>query len=210
MFGLGAGELILIAVVALLFVGPDKLPQAAKTIGRGIRGLRQQTSDLTRTIEQDTQIGEAVRDLRSALRGEDALPPRPPRVPRPPPVTQTEQPDATAAAAGDGEAPGSQPAPPAADSGHGTPLYTSPADRDGDDAPVARGSMSPAAPAGPTGFAGVSTGTLRDRVSTGTLRDRASSGTLRDRASSAKPAADDSTSESTGGGEPSGSGSAHG
>jgi sec-independent protein translocase protein TatB len=69
MFGLGMGEILLIAVVALLAVGPDRLPQAARSIGRGIRDLRRQTSDLQQVLEQDSQIGDAVRELRSAWYG---------------------------------------------------------------------------------------------------------------------------------------------
>ena len=72
MFGLGAGELIIIAIVALLALGPDKLPEAAKKIGKGIRDLKRQTRDLQETIEHDTEIGGAVRDFKAALRGEDA------------------------------------------------------------------------------------------------------------------------------------------
>jgi sec-independent protein translocase protein TatB len=69
MFGLGMGEILLIAVVALLAVGPDRLPQAARSIGRGIRDLRKQTTDLQQALEQDSQIGDAVRELRSAWYG---------------------------------------------------------------------------------------------------------------------------------------------
>lgn len=64
------GEIILIAVVALLVVGPDRLPSAAKAIGKGIRDLRQQTREFQQTIEKDTEIGGAVRELRTALRGD--------------------------------------------------------------------------------------------------------------------------------------------
>jgi Tat protein translocase TatB subunit len=68
MFGMGMGELLLILVVALLVVGPDKLPQAAKAIGKGIRDFRRHSQELQSTIEQDEKLGEAVRELRSALR----------------------------------------------------------------------------------------------------------------------------------------------
>ncbi len=70
MFGMGMGEILLIAVVALLVVGPDRLPATAKAIGKGIRDLRASTKDLQSTIEQDTQIGDAVRELKGALRGD--------------------------------------------------------------------------------------------------------------------------------------------
>ncbi len=71
MFGLGLGEIILIVIVALLFIGPEKLPEAAKSISKGIRDIRKQTRELRDTIEEDTEFGGAIRDLQSALRGDD-------------------------------------------------------------------------------------------------------------------------------------------
>ena len=76
MFGIGGSEILVILVVALLFLGPDKLPEAAKTISKGIRDLKKQSRALQNQIEGDEQIGGAIRDLKSALRG-DEHPPRP-------------------------------------------------------------------------------------------------------------------------------------
>lgn len=77
MFGIGGSEILVILVVALLFLGPDKLPDAAKTISKGIRDLKRQSRALQNQIEGDEQIGGAIRDLKSALRGDD-FPARPP------------------------------------------------------------------------------------------------------------------------------------
>jgi sec-independent protein translocase protein TatB len=71
MFGMGGSEILVILVVALLFLGPEKLPEAASKISKGIRDLRKQTRELTQTIENDTEIGGAIRDLKSALRGDE-------------------------------------------------------------------------------------------------------------------------------------------
>jgi sec-independent protein translocase protein TatB len=71
MFGMGIGEIVVIIVVALLFIGPEKLPEAAKSLSKGIRDIRKQTRELRDTIEEDTEFGGAIRDLQSALRGED-------------------------------------------------------------------------------------------------------------------------------------------
>jgi sec-independent protein translocase protein TatB len=80
MFGMGGTEILVILIVALLFLGPDKLPEAAKTISKGIRDIKKQSRVFQRTIEDDEHIGGAIRDLRSALRGEDE-PYRPPTKP---------------------------------------------------------------------------------------------------------------------------------
>jgi sec-independent protein translocase protein TatB len=118
MFGMGASEILVILVVALLFLGPEKLPEAAQKISKGIRDLRKQTRELQNTIENDSQIGGAIRDLKSALRGDEPRPTRlqprkePPGVPAPdpdavpPPVPAITQPPA----AGEAEAPAEAPA----------------------------------------------------------------------------------------------------
>jgi sec-independent protein translocase protein TatB len=74
MFGMGMGELVVILIVALLVLGPDKIPDAAKAIGKGMRELRKQTRVVQETLEQDEQLGSTVRDLKSMLRGEDPRP----------------------------------------------------------------------------------------------------------------------------------------
>ena len=71
MFGIGGSEILVILVVALLFLGPDKLPDAAKQISKGIRDLKKQSRVLQQTIENDEHIGGAIRDLKSALRGDE-------------------------------------------------------------------------------------------------------------------------------------------
>src|SRR5882724_11402832 len=77
MFGMGGTEILVILIVALLFLGPDKLPEAAKKISKGIRDIKKQSRVLQQTIEDDEHIGGAIRDLKSALRG-DEIPVRPP------------------------------------------------------------------------------------------------------------------------------------
>jgi sec-independent protein translocase protein TatB len=77
MFGIGGSELVIIAIIALIFLGPDKLPEATKKISRGIRELKKGSRTIQQTIENDEHIGGAIRDLRSALRGEEPAP-RPP------------------------------------------------------------------------------------------------------------------------------------
>lgn len=58
MFGIGVQELIIIAIIALLIVGPKKLPDLAKTLGKGFRDFKNATEGVTE-------------DLKDALKEED-------------------------------------------------------------------------------------------------------------------------------------------
>ena len=118
MFGMGMTEILVILLVAALFLGPEKLPEAATKISKGIRDLRRQQRDLQDTIENDTQIGGAIRDLKSALRGDEIR--RPPVLKKP---AKAEAVAAAAALAGTDaaalpEATGAPDAPPAASTEH--------------------------------------------------------------------------------------------
>jgi sec-independent protein translocase protein TatB len=44
---------VIIAIVALLLLGPDRLPEAAKTLGKGLREIRRATDDLKDQVEQE-------------------------------------------------------------------------------------------------------------------------------------------------------------
>lgn len=83
MFGMGGTEILVILVVAMIFLGPEKLPEAAAKISKGIRDIRKQQRELTQTIENDSEIGGALRELKSALRGDEV---RRPPVRKPPPA----------------------------------------------------------------------------------------------------------------------------
>jgi len=53
MFGIGLPELILIMAVALIVVGPDKLPELAKSLGRGIVELKKAASGLKDSLNEE-------------------------------------------------------------------------------------------------------------------------------------------------------------
>lgn len=63
MFGLSFGELVIIAVLALLLLGPERLPEAAKTFGKGLRELRKVTDDLKDQVEHELYIEERRTEL---------------------------------------------------------------------------------------------------------------------------------------------------
>jgi len=53
MFGIGIPELIVIAAVALIFIGPDKIPGVLKSIGKGLVELKRATSDVRSTVQNE-------------------------------------------------------------------------------------------------------------------------------------------------------------
>jgi sec-independent protein translocase protein TatB len=53
MFGIGSTEILVIAVVGLLVLGPRKLPQIAKTVAKGMAQFRRVSSDLQNTVERE-------------------------------------------------------------------------------------------------------------------------------------------------------------
>jgi len=76
MFGLGMGELIVILAIALIFLGPKRLPDVATSLGKAIRSFRKATRDLTDQLEIDDEVKNPLRELQSALR-DDPPPPQP-------------------------------------------------------------------------------------------------------------------------------------
>jgi sec-independent protein translocase protein TatB len=46
MFGLGLSEILVIAVIAIVFIGPDQLPDVARTIGRFLNDIKRSTDSL--------------------------------------------------------------------------------------------------------------------------------------------------------------------
>jgi Tat protein translocase TatB subunit len=55
MFGIGLPELILIMAVALIVVGPEKLPDLAKALGKGIVELKKAASSLKESFEDEDE-----------------------------------------------------------------------------------------------------------------------------------------------------------
>jgi sec-independent protein translocase protein TatB len=118
MFGLSFGELFIIAILALILLGPDKLPDAAKTLAKGLKDLRRATDDLKGQLGSELSAVEDVkRTVAGALSGvlEDAVagpeaPPPSPLPPRgPPPAATVENVPGLEAARVEPPAPGSEP-----------------------------------------------------------------------------------------------------
>ncbi|MCK8604317.1 Sec-independent protein translocase protein TatB [Desulfoferrobacter suflitae] len=66
MFGIGFPELLLIMAIALIVVGPSKLPDLARALGRGYAEFRKATHELKETFDQDDTVREIKQEFRSA------------------------------------------------------------------------------------------------------------------------------------------------
>ncbi len=79
MFGIGLPEMIIIAVVALIFIGPEKLPGVLRSIGKGLVELKRATSDVRSTMQEEMhkieeeielkEVRESAQDFKNELGG---------------------------------------------------------------------------------------------------------------------------------------------
>lgn len=72
MFDLGLQELVVIFVVALLVFGPKKLPELARTMGKGVAQLKRAMSDIK--SEVDEEVDTIEKDIKSeipSMKGEE-------------------------------------------------------------------------------------------------------------------------------------------
>ena len=53
MFGIGFPELIIIIIVALVVLGPSKLPELARSMGKAMREFKRMSEDIKDTIENE-------------------------------------------------------------------------------------------------------------------------------------------------------------
>ena len=80
MFGIGMPEMILILVVALIVIGPKKLPDLAKSIGRAFGEFKRATAELKESIDIDDDLKDVARnfddlndDIKEAIDGVEKL-----------------------------------------------------------------------------------------------------------------------------------------
>jgi sec-independent protein translocase protein TatB len=102
MFGLSFGEIVIIAVIALLLLGPDRLPDAAKTLGKGLREIRRATDDLKDQVEKEISL-DGGRQTKPALVPPVPAQPVPGPAGPPPAATAQNVPGLEAALADPGE-----------------------------------------------------------------------------------------------------------
>lgn len=67
--GLGAPELIVIFVIALIVFGPKKLPELGKSLGKGLAEFKRASNELQRTLEEEVRLDD-----------QKTTPPAPPQI----------------------------------------------------------------------------------------------------------------------------------
>lgn len=64
---LGATELLFILAIALIFFGPRKLPQLARSMGKGLAEFRKASDDFKRTWEREVALETATPDEHAVM-----------------------------------------------------------------------------------------------------------------------------------------------
>jgi sec-independent protein translocase protein TatB len=67
-FGIGIPELIVILIIALVVVGPKKMPDLAKTIGKGITELKRATDEVRESLV-DHPVRKEMTEIRKTMSG---------------------------------------------------------------------------------------------------------------------------------------------
>jgi sec-independent protein translocase protein TatB len=67
MFGLGMGELIVIFIVALIVLGPARLPKLAQDLGKAIREFRKAADDMKQELQADDDLKRPFQELKEAV-----------------------------------------------------------------------------------------------------------------------------------------------
>jgi len=73
----GSGEILLIMVIALVVLGPEKLPKLAADIGRWMGRARAMARQLRTQLDQEIQVADMLREQKRSGRIDGAAPPLP-------------------------------------------------------------------------------------------------------------------------------------
>lgn len=95
MFGIGMQELLIILAVALIILGPKKLPEMARALGRAFAELQRAADDLRSSVDLDVEAEEPEEPAEELA--SDDLPPPPgsvDEVDEPPTPGEAEEPSA--------------------------------------------------------------------------------------------------------------------
>jgi len=66
MFDIGFAELLVVGVVALLVIGPERLPETVRTASVWLNRLRRGFNDIKREVQQELHNDQVMQELRKA------------------------------------------------------------------------------------------------------------------------------------------------
>lgn len=66
MFGIGGGELFFVILVVLMLFGSDKVPEMARTLGKGMQQLKNATNDIKGEIHKTAEIDDIKKTIKDA------------------------------------------------------------------------------------------------------------------------------------------------
>ena len=70
MFNIGPAELMVILLIALLVVGPRRLPELGRTLGKSLREFRRHSDEFRRSFEYDAEDEDGAMDGQEPKRPE--------------------------------------------------------------------------------------------------------------------------------------------
>lgn len=69
MFGIGMPELIIIFVIALIIIGPKKLPDLARALGKGMAEFRKATNEIKSNLDMEDELKGMEEELADSVSG---------------------------------------------------------------------------------------------------------------------------------------------
>jgi len=71
MFGIGVPELIIIFIIALIVIGPQKLPDIAKALGKAFAEFKKATEEIKNSVKDDIEkttgsLSESLKEVKAA------------------------------------------------------------------------------------------------------------------------------------------------